>query len=57
MAKKVSKNQRTDRGKNRQDIKMAKIVFAQKKGNGNFSFRTRMVNQDNLKEALNDISS
>ncbi len=55
MAKKVSKNQRTDRGKNRQENKMAKIVFASKKDNGRFTFKTKVVNQENLKQELSAI--
>jgi hypothetical protein len=42
MAKKVSKNQRTNRGG--ADAKqMAKIIVASKKQNGHFEFRSRMV--------------
>ncbi len=42
MAKKVSKNQRTNRGA--ADAKqMAKIIVASKKQNGHFEFRSRMV--------------
>ncbi len=42
MAKKVSKNQRTNRGAG--DAKqMAKIIVASKKQNGHFEFRSRMV--------------
>lgn len=52
MAKKVSKNQRTDRGKNRSEIKMAKIVFASKKDNGRFTFKSKVVNQENLKAEI-----
>ena len=55
MAKKVSKNQRTDRGKNRQDNKMAKIVFAQRKSNGQYSYRTKMVKLDNAEAELKAI--
>ena len=54
MAKKVSKNQRTNRGG--QDAKqMAKIIVASKKQNGQFEFRSKMVEagtvQDELKAA------
>ncbi len=52
MAKKVSKNQRTDRGKNRQDVKMAKLVISQRKRNGKFSYRTQMVNLENVEAEL-----
>ena len=51
MAKKVSKNQRTDRGKNQQ-VKMAKIMVAEKKENGQYSFRTKMVQLDNVQDEL-----
>ena len=46
MAKKVSKNQRTDRGKNRQKNDMVKIVVAQRKPNGQYSYRAKMVKID-----------
>lgn len=49
---KVNKNQRTDRMKNRQENKMAKIVVAEKKANGQYSFRQKMVSMDNVQEAL-----
>ena len=42
MAKKVSKNQRTNRGAVDQK-QMAKIIVAAKKSNGEFEFRSRMV--------------
>jgi hypothetical protein len=46
---KVSKNQRTTRG-DKSSIKMAKIVVAQKKDNGQYRFRDKMV----LAEAVQD---
>lgn len=54
MAKKVSKNQRTNRGQ--VEVKqMAKIIVASKKQNGQFEFRSKMVEasavQDELKAA------
>jgi hypothetical protein len=42
MAKKVSKNQRTNRG-GAEAKQMAKIIVASKKQNGHFEFRSRMV--------------
>lgn len=42
MAKKVSKNQRTNRGGAEAKV-MAKIIVASKKQNGHFEFRSRMV--------------
>lgn len=51
MAKKVSKNQRTDRG-NTNAKKMAKIIVATKKSNGEYSFQQRMVDADQVKEEL-----
>ena len=36
MAKKVSKNQRTDRGKNTQRKRVAKMIVAEKKPNGHY---------------------
>jgi hypothetical protein len=48
---KVSKNQRTDRRRN--DVKnMAKIVVAEKKANGQYSFRQKMVPVDSVQEEL-----
>ena len=52
MAKKVSKNQRTDRGKNANAKKMAKIVVAEKKPNGQYRFRQKMVNVDDVQAEL-----
>lgn len=49
---KVNKNQRTDRGKNRVENKMAKIVVAEKKENGQYRFRQKMVQLDNLQAEL-----
>lgn len=55
MAKKVSKNQRTNRGAGVEAKQMAKIIVASKKQNGQFEFRSRMVEtsqvQDELKAA------
>ncbi|MEM1118532.1 MAG: hypothetical protein AAF845_04555 [Bacteroidota bacterium] len=51
MAKKVSKNQRTNRGA--QDAKqMAKIIVASKKQNGQFEFRSKMVEADTVQDEL-----
>lgn len=52
MAKKVSKNQRTDRGKNTQSKKMAKILVAEKKPNGQFAYKVKMVEFDNVQAEL-----
>lgn len=52
MAKKVSKNQRTDRGKSAGAKKMAKIVVAEKKPNGQYRFRQKMVNVDDVQAEL-----
>lgn len=52
MAKKVSKNQRTNRGKADDHKSMAKIVIAEKKENGQYRFRQKMVEVDNLQEEL-----
>jgi hypothetical protein len=49
---KVNKNQRTDRGKNRVENKMAKVVVAEKKENGQYRFRQKMVQLDNLQTEL-----
>ena len=52
MAKKVSKNQRTDRGKNTVQVNMAKVVVAEKKENGQYSFRQKMVPLDQVQDEL-----
>ena len=52
MAKKVSKNQRTDRGKNTVAKNMAKIVVAEKKANGQYSFRQKMVPLEEVQNEL-----
>ncbi|HMB94289.1 MAG TPA: hypothetical protein VKP65_25800 [Rhodothermales bacterium] len=52
MAKKVSKNQRTDRGKNTVTVNMAKIVVAEKKENGQYSFRQKMVPLDSVQAEM-----
>ncbi len=49
---KVSKNQRTDRGKARQENKMAKIVVAEKKENGQFRFRSKIVQLDAVQSEI-----
>jgi hypothetical protein len=48
---KISKNQRTSRG-GKGGKKMAKIVVAEKKPNGQYSFRQRMILLDNLQEEI-----
>ena len=52
MAKKVSKNQRTDRGKNKQSKKVAKMVVAEKKPNGQYRFVQKIVELDEVQNAL-----
>ena len=52
MAKKVSKNQRTDRGKNRQAKKSAKILVAEKKANGQYRFVQKIVDVENVQAEL-----
>ncbi len=54
---KVNKNQRTDRSKNRQENKMAKIVVAEKKENGQFRFRTKMVAMDQVQQEMKSMRS
>ncbi len=49
---KVNKNQRTDRAKNRQENKMAKIVVAEKKENGQYRFRQKMVQLDQVQNEI-----
>ena len=53
MAKKVSKNQRTNRRSANEA--MAKIVFAQKKENGQVRFRNRVVMQTRVDEVLQEV--
>ena len=53
MAKKVSKNQRTDRGKNKQSVKVAKMIVAEKKPNGQYRFVQKMVPLDDVQNELN----
>ncbi len=52
MAKKVSKNQRTDRMKNAGSVKMAQIVVAEKKANGQYRYREKMVALDNVQAEI-----
>ncbi len=51
MAKKVSKNQRTNRGAV-EAKQMAKIIVASKKQNGQFEFRSKMVEAGNVQDEL-----
>jgi hypothetical protein len=50
--KKVSKNQRTNRGQNTVNRKMAKVVMAVKKENGQYSYRQKVVEMDNVQQDL-----
>jgi hypothetical protein len=50
--KKVSKNQRTNRGQNTVNRKMAKVVMAVKKENGQYSYRQKVVELDNVQQEL-----
>ena len=52
MAKKVSKNQRTDRGKNTQRKRVAKMVMAEKKPNGQYRFVQKIVELDSVQDEL-----
>ena len=52
MAKKVSKNQRTDRGRNIQRKRVAKMVVAEKKPNGQYRLVQKIVELDNVQEEL-----
>ena len=49
---KVNKNQRTDRLKNRVENKVAKIVVAEKKENGQYRFRSKMVQIDQIQAEM-----
>ena len=50
MAKKVSKNQRVNRGGEARA--MARIVLAEKKENGQYRFRQKMVPAENVQDEL-----
>ena len=52
MAKKVSKNQRTNRGAGADVKQMAKIIVASKKQNGSFEFRQKMVEAGQVEAEL-----
>ncbi|RMF59630.1 MAG: DUF4295 domain-containing protein [Bacteroidetes bacterium] len=52
MAKKVNKNQRTDRLKNSRKNNMAKVVVAVKKENGQYTFRQKMVPLESVQDEL-----
>ena len=56
MAKKVSKNQRTNRGGVEQKA-MAKIVVASKKANGHYEFRQKMVEASQVQQELQAVRS
>ena len=57
MAKKVSKNQRTDRGKNTQRKRVAKMIVAEKKPNGHYRFVQKIVDLDDVQNELNAAKS
>lgn len=52
MAKKVSKNQRTNRGADANQKSMAKVIMASKKQNGHYEFRQKMVEASQVQEEL-----
>jgi hypothetical protein len=52
MAKKVSKNQRTNRGAGADNKQMAKIIVAAKKDNGQYEFRSKMVEVSQVQAEL-----
>lgn len=52
MAKKVSKNQRTNRGAGAEAKNMAKIIVAAKKQNGHFEFKQKMVEASTVEAEL-----
>lgn len=51
MAKRISKNQRTNRGQ-KPAKNMAKVVIAEKNEKGNYSFRQKMVPVDRVQEEI-----
>ena len=52
MAKRVSKNQRTNRGADAGHRNMAKVIMASKKQNGHYEFRQKMVEASQVQEEL-----
>lgn len=52
MAKRVSKNQRTNRGAGAEQKVMAKIVVASKKANGHYEFREKIVEASQVQQEL-----
>lgn len=50
MAKKISKNQRTNRGG--QSVAMAKVIVSQKKSNGQYRFKDKVVFVDEVQQAI-----
>lgn len=52
MAKKVSKNQRTNRGAGDDARAMAKVIVAAKKDNGHYEFRSKMVEVGDVQNEL-----
>lgn len=52
MAKKVSKNQRTNRGKQSVPNNTAKIVYAFKTQKGTYAFKDYLVKLDKVEEEL-----
>lgn len=56
MAKKVSKNSKSDRGKNIGESKnMVKLIKAVKSKSGSYVFREKVVHKDLLQQTLNDL--
>jgi len=52
MAKKVSKNQRTNRGADAEAKQMAKVIVVAKKSNGHHEFRAKMVEVGEVQNEL-----
>jgi len=57
MAKSQSFADKAAKGSRKDVKKMAKLVISQKKANGNYSFKTRMVSTDDVKGAIADAKS
>lgn len=55
MAKKVSKNQRTNRGAGVEQRNMAKLVVAARKQNGHYEFRQKIVDAANVQDELKSL--
>ncbi len=49
---KVSKNQRINRGSDQESVPMARLIITERKSNGNYRFRKKMVRQSDVKDEI-----